>query len=114
MIKKGDHIPGKRRKYTKEFQTESIEHLIKIINPMTEVSKSLGVDYWLLSKWKKAYLNEGMKAFSGKPDLSYLEIPQRPRFDRIETQIQFSYFIHIESDYSKNTNNKLTKKLFEL
>jgi|GEM_PF-7000076 len=37
---------------------------------MTEVSESLGVDYWSLSKWKKAYLNEGKKAFAGKPDLT--------------------------------------------
>lgn len=66
-------MSGKRRKYTKEFKTESVEYLLKSNKPMTEVSESLGVDYWLLSKWKKAYLNEGKKAFASKPDLSDLE-----------------------------------------
>ena len=63
----------KRQKYTKEFETESIEYLLKSGKKMAEISESLGVDYWSLSKWKKAYLNEGKKAFSGKPDLTELE-----------------------------------------
>lgn len=66
-------MSGKRKKYTKEFKTESVEYLLKSGKPMTEVSESLGIDYWSLSKWKKAYLNEGKKAFAGKPDLTDLE-----------------------------------------
>jgi len=63
----------KRKKYTKEFKTESVEYFLKSGKSMKDVSESLGIDYWLLSKWKKAYLNEGKKAFAGKPDLSDLE-----------------------------------------
>lgn len=63
----------KRKKYTKEFKVESVEYLLKSDKTMKEVSESLGVDYWSLSKWKKAYLEEGKKAFSGKPDQSDLE-----------------------------------------
>jgi len=66
-------VSTKRQKYTKEFETESIEYLLKSGKKMAEISESLGVDYWSLSKWKKAYLNEGKKAFSGKPDLTELE-----------------------------------------
>lgn len=63
----------KRTKYTKEFKTESVEYLLTSGKSMKEVSENLGVDYWLLSKWKRAYLNEGKKTFSGKPDLTDLE-----------------------------------------
>jgi len=70
-------MSAKRKKYTKEFKTESVEYLLKSGKPMTEVSKSLGIDYWLLSRWKKAYLNEGKKAFSGKLDLTPLEIENK-------------------------------------
>ena len=49
------------------------EYFLKSGKSMKDVSESLGIDYWLLSKWKKAYLNEGKKAFAGKPDLSDLE-----------------------------------------
>ncbi len=43
-------MSGKRRKYIKEFKTESAEYLLKSGKPMTEVSESQGVDHWLLSK----------------------------------------------------------------
>ena len=70
-------MPAKRKKYTKEFKTESVEYLLKSGKPMTEVSESLEVDYWLLSKWKKSYLDQGKKAFSGKPVQTDLEIENK-------------------------------------
>ncbi len=66
-------MSAKRKKYTKEFKTETVEYLLKSGKKLTEVSKSLGVEYYLLSRWKSAYLDEGKKAFAGKPDLSELE-----------------------------------------
>jgi len=74
----------KRRKYTKEFKTESVEYLIKSNKPMTEVSENLGIDYWLLSKWKKAYLNEGKKAFAGKPDIT----PEQAEIKRLKQALE--------------------------
>ena len=63
----------KRKKYTKEFKTETVEYLLKSGKTMKDVSKNLGVNYWLLSSWKRTYLNEGKKAFSGKLELTDLE-----------------------------------------
>lgn len=74
----------KRRKYTKEFKTESVEYLLKSNKPMTEVSESLGIDYWLLSKWKKAYLNGGKKAFAGKPDIT----PEQAEIKRLKQALE--------------------------
>jgi len=75
-----------RRKYTKEFKTESVEYLLKSGKKMTEVSDSLGVDYWSLSKWKKAYLNEGKKAFAGKPDMT----PEQAEIKRLKQALEDS------------------------
>lgn len=44
-------MSAKRKKYTKEFKTESVEYLLKSGKPMTEVSESLGVDYWSFQPW---------------------------------------------------------------
>ncbi len=54
-------MSGKRRKYTKEFKTESVEYLLKSGKPMTEVSESLAVDYWLLSKKLKLASSSTLK-----------------------------------------------------
>ena len=59
-----------RKKYTKEFKAEAVEYLLKTGKKITEVSKSLGIEYWQLSRWKTAYLKGGKKAFAGKPDLT--------------------------------------------
>jgi len=70
-------MSGKRKKYTKEFKTEAVEYLLKSGKKLTEVSKSLGIEYYLLSRWKTSYLNEGKKAFAGKPELTDLELENK-------------------------------------
>ncbi len=73
-----------RKKYTKEFKTESVEYLLKSGKKITEVSKSLGIEYWLLSRWKIAYLKSGKKAFAGKPDFT----PEQLEIKRLKKELE--------------------------
>lgn len=73
-----------RKRYTQEFKTETVEYLLKSGKKITEVSKSLDIKYWLLSRWKIAYLKGGKKAFAGKPDLT----PEQLEIKRLKKELE--------------------------
>ena len=63
-----------RKNYTSEFKKDAVEYLLRSGKNQSEVSRELGIPYYLLSRWKTAYHAKGQTAFNGKAKLNSLEL----------------------------------------
>ncbi len=60
----------RRRKYTREFKVEAVGLLTEQRYSLREAAESLGVSVNSLRTWRKAFEEEGNKAFPGNGNLS--------------------------------------------
>jgi len=60
----------RRRKYTREFKVEAVGLLTEQRYSLREAAESLGVSVNSLRAWRKAFEEEGHKAFPGNGNLS--------------------------------------------
>ncbi len=54
-----------RKKYTKEFKLGAVKLVLEQGRPVTEVSRSLGVNGSLIHQWKRKFLESGELSFPG-------------------------------------------------
>ncbi len=55
-----------RKKYAKEFKEEAVRYLLDSGKTIQEVSDRLGIKYYLLSRWKREYMEHRDNAFPGQ------------------------------------------------
>ena len=58
-----------RRGYDKQFKEEAIRLILEEGRRVKDVASNLGVNPAMLSRWKRAYENNGKEAFPGKGHL---------------------------------------------
>ena len=58
-----------RRKFDKVFKEEAVRLILQEGRRVKDVASNLGVNPAMLSRWKRAYENNGKEAFPGKGHL---------------------------------------------
>ena len=62
-----------RKQYTKEFKLGAVRLVTEQHRSVADVSRSLGIPSWSLSRWVKAASAEGSEAFRGNGQRTSLE-----------------------------------------
>ncbi len=78
-------IERKRRKrFDKQFKREAVLRVINSGRPVADVAQELGIQDYLLYRWKRHYLREEEDAFPGKGHLK----PHEEEILRLKREIE--------------------------
>ena len=72
-----------RRKFDKVFKEEAVRLILQEGRRVKDVASNLGVNPAMLSRWKRAYENNGNEAFPGKGHLR----PQDEEMRQLKRQL---------------------------
>lgn len=67
---------NKRKRYTSEFKFKLVEEVLKTDN-ITAVARKYSVNFALLSRWKKHFLEKGMEIFETDNDKEKEELKKK-------------------------------------
>ena len=73
-----------RRQFTREFQVEAVELVLRGDKTAVEVARNLGIRVELLYRWKNEYLSHQADAF---PGTGHLGDPEDERIRRLEREL---------------------------
>jgi transposase len=80
-----------RKSYTKEFKQGAVRLVTEQSRSLADVSKSLGVPSWSLSRWVRAAQSDGQDAFCGnghRPALEQETFELRQKVNQLEEEKQ--------------------------
>lgn len=83
----GAAVPAKRRRYSDEFKVRAVKLAMRRDVQMQDVAAALNIHPFMLSRWKRQYLNGKFAAAAKAPGLPVQTARQQSRFRRLEHEV---------------------------